>query len=69
MTSRKSSAEANEQQPTAYTAAELMAHAERLFGVREEVVRGALGPETAERCYTVEETENRITQFMKAKVK
>lgn len=68
MTSRKSSAETNEQQSAAYTAAELMAHAERLFGVREEVVRGALGPETAE-LYTVEETAARITQFMKAKVK
>lgn len=68
MSSRKSSAEANEQQPAAYTAAELMAHAERLFGVREEVVRGALGCDTAER-YTVEETADRITQFMKAKVK
>ncbi|MDO3408546.1 hypothetical protein QWJ34_02060 [Saccharibacillus sp. CPCC 101409] len=58
----------NRSSAAGYTPAELMLHAGELFGVREEVVSGALYSETAER-FTVEQAAHKIKQFMKAKVK
>ena len=51
-----------------YTADELMPHAEDLFGVRGEIVHAALCGESEQR-FTVEQTMQKIKQFMKAKVK
>ncbi|OWA34360.1 hypothetical protein B9G55_18800 [Saccharibacillus sp. O16] len=66
--SRMNSAQQQAKSPVTFTATELMTHAEQLFGVREEVLHGALGQGT-EKQYTVEQAASRITQFMKAKVK
>lgn len=62
------SADSNRREAACYTTQELMAHADELFGVREEVVHGALCRESAER-FTVEQAAQKIKQFMKAKVK
>ena len=51
-----------------YTRAELMNHAEALFAVKAEVLHGALY-EAAQQTFSIEETQVRINQFMKAKVK
>ncbi|GAB1157478.1 hypothetical protein YWY31_35030 [Paenibacillus illinoisensis] len=51
-----------------YTRAELMYHAEALFAVKAEVLHGALY-EAAQQTFSIEETQVRINQFMKAKVK
>ncbi|CAM3495533.1 MULTISPECIES: hypothetical protein [Saccharibacillus] len=55
-------------QPAEYTAGELAEHANELFGVREEVLHGALCLDPAER-FTVWQAARKIKQFMKAKVK
>ncbi|WP_236703622.1 hypothetical protein [Paenibacillus xylanivorans] len=51
-----------------YTRAELMNHAEALFAVQAEVLYGALY-EAAQETFSIEEAQERINQFMKAKVK
>jgi len=51
-----------------YTRAELMNHAEALFAVKAEVLYGALY-EAAQQTFSIEETQARLNQFMKAKVK
>ncbi|MBE7681103.1 MULTISPECIES: hypothetical protein [Paenibacillus] len=51
-----------------YTRVELMNHAEALFAVKAEVLHGALY-EAAQQTFSIEETQVRINQFMKAKVK
>lgn len=61
-------AKSGRRKPAVYTTGELTAHANELFGVREEVLHGALSRDSAER-FTVEQAAQKIKQFMKAKVK
>lgn len=68
MASTTKTADDTRREAALYTAEELMQHAEDRFGVRKEVVYGALCGESAER-FTVEQAVQKIKQFMKAKVK
>lgn len=63
-----SSVKKSKQTAPRYTRAELMNHAEALFAVKAEVLNGALY-EAAQETFSIEETQERINQFMKAKVK
>ncbi|MCQ4086673.1 hypothetical protein [Saccharibacillus sp. JS10] len=51
-----------------YPASAWMEHAESLFGVRAEVVHGALCQQKAKH-FTKQQVTEQINQFMKAKVK
>lgn len=60
-------AEAKQQAPSTYTVAELMANAKVVFGVKREIVTGALydvvGP------ITVEDAKTRVKSFLEKEVK
>ncbi|MCM3174451.1 MULTISPECIES: hypothetical protein [Paenibacillus] len=63
-----SSIEHTQQGDAKYTRAELINHAEALFAVKAEVLYGALS-EAAAQTFSIAEAQERINQFMKAKVK
>ncbi|MCG7377582.1 hypothetical protein MH215_11320 [Paenibacillus sp. ACRSA] len=63
-----SSIEQIQQGAAKYTRAELINHAEALFAVKAEVLYGALSV-TAAQTFSIAEAQERINQFMKAKVK
>lgn len=63
-----SSVKKSKQAVPQYTRAELMNHAEALFAIKAEVLYGALY-EAAQETFSIEEAQERINQFMKAKVK
>lgn len=64
----KSSIEHTQQGDAKYTRAELINHTEALFAVKAEVLYGALS-EVAAQTFSIAEAQERINQFMKAKVK
>lgn len=63
-----SSVKKSKQAAPQYSRAELMNHSEALFAIKAEVLYGALY-EAAQETFSIEEAQERINQFMKAKVK
>jgi hypothetical protein len=63
-----SSVKKSKQAAPQYSRAELMNHAEALFAIKAEVLYGALY-EAAQETFSIKEAQERINQFMKAKVK